>query len=568
VKNLRVGPLVRAISSNEVAIWTEWSHRCEVTLTATPTAHQQEPGTFSVRSQTVKIGGRYYALSRLTGLLPATWYDYQVSDAVQERRTSSPAEGTTIQCFRTFDLPDAGSALRLAYGSCRKLSTVEPDALSALGPWLLRSLDQRESLWPRLLLLIGDQIYADDRLGRPEQAHSSAQHAHVSQIVAAQPFEEFARMYEEAWAGDEGIRQVLAVLPTYMIFDDHEIANGWNISPTWRAHALQQGLEQTLVDGLVAYWAYQGWGNIGLRRADEHTLLAIMQNAAHNGEDALEALRECMRQVVYEETTPRWYYDILTTPPIFVADVRASRPALSHGTGPADVVPRIMNQEQMEQLRAWLQAHNASTALLVSSVPTILPPLIGFAEYMTGVPLLQGASSGALRRLGRVLADGQQKLAQRMSFDHWPRFNATWRELIALLASRKRDIVILSGDVHFSYAMTARRAFFPTQGHAVLYQLVASPFRNTLERRDKRLVLVQAWIKRAVYGGLHARVLPLIRTEGAKRVPSDMLCQNVVALVTCWPQRREVGKYCIRQVYLGVEKETLKEIAFTMVSRE
>jgi len=89
-----------------------------------------------------------------------------------------------------------------------------------------------------------------------------------------------------------------------MIFDDHEIANGWNISPKWRAHALQQGLEQTLVDGLVAYWAYQGWGNIGLRRADEHTLLAIMQHAAHNGEDALEALREGMRQVVYEETTP------------------------------------------------------------------------------------------------------------------------------------------------------------------------------------------------------------------------------------------------------------------------
>ena len=30
MKNLRVGPLVRATGSSEVAIWTEWSHRCEV----------------------------------------------------------------------------------------------------------------------------------------------------------------------------------------------------------------------------------------------------------------------------------------------------------------------------------------------------------------------------------------------------------------------------------------------------------------------------------------------------------------------------------------------------------
>src|SRR5215472_2251703 len=125
------------MSSNEVAIWTEWSHRCEVALTATPTDHQQAPGTFSVRSQTVRIAGRYYALSRLTGLQPATWYNYQASDAGQERGPSSPAEGTIIQCFRTFDLPDESLALRLAYGSCRKLST----------PGTRSGMDKTNGLW-------------------------------------------------------------------------------------------------------------------------------------------------------------------------------------------------------------------------------------------------------------------------------------------------------------------------------------------------------------------------------------------------------------------------------------
>ena len=48
-----------------------------------------------------------------------------------------------------------------------------------------------------------------------------------------------------------------------MIFDDHEITNSWNTSPDWRARALSHGLEPMLVDGLVAYWVYQGWGNPG-----------------------------------------------------------------------------------------------------------------------------------------------------------------------------------------------------------------------------------------------------------------------------------------------------------------
>jgi len=108
-----------------------------------------------------------------------------------------------------------------------------------------------------------------------------------------------------------------------------------------------------------------------------------------------------------------------------------------------------------------------------------LPPLIGFAEYVTGVRPFHRVCSGLVRQLGQALAGIQQKLALRMSFEHWPAFEATWHELIELLAMRERDMVILSGDVHFSYAMVARRTFFPSRRrHAVLYQFVASPFRT------------------------------------------------------------------------------------------
>ncbi len=267
-------------------------------------------------------------------------------------------------------------------------------------------------------------------------------------------------MYIESWTFDEGIRQVFAVLPTYMIFDDHEIRNAWNASPTWRAHVLQRGLEQTLVDGLVTYWVYQGWGNIAMQNADTHPLLAIMHQAAQNGEDPLEDLRACIRQSVYKETALQWHYDIPTMPPIFVADVRADRPAILNGADPTGVTPRIMSQQQMTQLHTWMQAHPASPALLVSSVPVLLPPVIGLTEYLMGVRPFQNVTSTPMHRLGKKLAGVQQRLASRMSFEHWPVFAATLHELIKLLDTRKHDLIILSGDVHFSYAMCARRTFF------------------------------------------------------------------------------------------------------------
>ncbi len=136
MEDLRVGPFVRAIRPNGVAIWTEWNHPCEVTLMATcEYVRGKSHRTFTVRSRTVTVGGRYYALSQLNGLQPATWYNYRVGNSTQGIASVIPsAEETNVQCFRTLDLPDAQNTLRLAYGSCRKLSAVGPDALSAWVP--------------------------------------------------------------------------------------------------------------------------------------------------------------------------------------------------------------------------------------------------------------------------------------------------------------------------------------------------------------------------------------------------------------------------------------------------
>lgn len=560
---LLVGPLVRAVLSDKVAIWTEWSAPCEVTLMASADSTElltgQSPALLTVSGRTVNVGGHFYALLVLSGLQAGTWYDYRLSATSLSAPADisfEPEEGTLLQCFHTLDLPEVGGALRLMYGSCRNLSETAPDALNAFGSWLRRFRDERESRWPHLLLLVGDQIYADEPV--ESQSHQSHQKRPEQPIV--QSFEDYAGHYSRAWTSDEGIRQVLAALPTAMIFDDHEITNGWNSTPRWQLEALQQGLESTLVDGLVAYWIYQGWGNICLQRSSEHALLTLMQQAAQDGEDLLAALRARIRRALFYKEPLAWYYTIPTAPPIFVIDARCGRSTLLEGEDPAELVPRIASKEQMAALRSWSREHAESLVLLVSSVPALLPPLIGLAEYLAGARPFERSSSRLLRRLRKPLQAVQERLAERLSFDHWPVFGETWQELVDLFSTRQHDLVMLSGDVHFSYIMSASRRLLHRRNSPRLYQLVASPFRNALGRKERLLIAGQSWLFRAFYSGLHLRMFPLHK-KGAHPAPPRMLFQNVVALVTFSPQAK--GKYRFQQTYLGIRSAAtgLEEIS-------
>jgi hypothetical protein len=271
-------------------------------------------------------------------------------------------------------------------------------------------------------------------------------------------------------------------------------------------------------------------------------------------------VRAYMRKTVYEEIAPHWHYDIPTAPPIFVMDVRADRPAILHSKDNADAPARIMSLQQMSELQAWIKNHDTSTVLLVSSVPVLLPPLIGLAEYVMGVRPFHNTP---LRWLGHPIARIQQRATRRMSFDHWPVFAATWRELVKLLSYRKHDIVVLSGDVHFSYTAAAQHGIFHSRKRATLYQLVASPFSNALDSRDARLVLTQARLKRAIYGGLQTRVRRLASANAKAQVTHDILIQNTVALVTFEPHVSgpKEGIYSIKQTYLAVTDRQLEEIA-------
>ena len=60
----------------------------------------------------------------------------------------------------------------------------------------------------------------------------------------------------------KNVRKLLANIPTYMIFDDHEISDDWNITQEWKEKMIEEHLAcQTLSNGIAAYWLFQAWGN-------------------------------------------------------------------------------------------------------------------------------------------------------------------------------------------------------------------------------------------------------------------------------------------------------------------
>ncbi len=549
---VHTGPLVRATSSTSSVIWAEFSQPCHVTVIATPALQADtlfELAISEAQMHTVTVGSHYYAAPELIGLHPSTWYTYQIVIHTESgEHALEPASVT--QCFRTFDItipnqshhPEATlipPALRIAYGSCRKAGYPAIDALSAAGSWLSQHIDKRESVWPHLLLLIGDQIYADEPTPPMLAIYPQLQEG-------AKTFSDFADMYHYVWTCDTGIRQVLAALPTFMIFDDHEVTNNWNNVPSWREQRIQEGQEGLLVDAIVAYWVYQGWGNLQ-QANNQHPLLALMREGEQSQTDILEALRAYIREETVSSIERSWHYVIPTTPSIFVANARAGRTSV-FSDQPEQVYEssRILGKQQMAELQQWMQQQN-TIALLISSVPILLPPVIGLAEYLMGLRPFQ--QNRLLRGVGLQLARIQQWVTLKTSFDHWPLFTDTWQELLHLLDTQSADIVALSGDVHFSYSMSARRTI--RQPKNVLYQLVSTPFQNVLSPSSRKEIELQSTMTRISYGGLSMRMLPLYKPSH-QPVRSSIIWQNALAFITV---QLHADGYTLRQDYMGIVDE-------------
>ena len=453
---LILGPLLRYVGETDAVVWVETDEACMVEV-------------LGARERTFHVEGHHYALVRPHGLESGRWYDYDVR-LDGERvwpRDDSPFPGGRFRTFPT-DRP-----LRVAFGSCR--APVPGRGVDALKALAQRMSAQDPDQWPNLLLLLGDQVYADDVSVATRQFLASRRDLDKPPGPRVWGFEEYTRLYREAWQ-EPCLRWLLSTVSTAMIFDDHDVHDDWNLSASWVADRRREDWwEGHIVSALMSYWVYQHLGNLSPDEHEREELFAAVREA----EDAGPLLREFAHRADRDPACYRWSYrrDLGFTRLVTI-DSRAGR-----------VLDEDRRSMLDEEEWAWLEREATGGydhLLLATSLPWLVAPAVHHLEAWS-----EAVCAGAW---GRRAARAVERLRQAIDLEHWAAFQSSFvrlGELQRAVGAGERgvapaSVVTLSGDVHHAYLAEVT---LPEGGgepvRSSVWQAVCSPVHNPLSAPEQ-----------------------------------------------------------------------------------
>jgi hypothetical protein len=460
--HLLIGPVLRRVVGDRATVWVE--------TTEPATVRVEAEGGGAGSAHTFSAYGHHYAIVVVGGLLPGASNPYRV---LLDDRPAWPPDDSPHPppVIRTRPADDAAEPVSLIFGSCREATAratarkLPPDALDGLARRLMTDPDH-PGLRPDLIVLLGDQVYADKPTAKVKRfvkrRRAAGHHGPDDQVVS---FDEYTKLYLESWRDPE-VRWLFATVPTVMIFDDHEIIDDWNTSAAWREHmSAQPWWPERISAGLASYWVYQHLGNLSPDQLAADPLLTKITSV----EDATDLLHDFGLAVDRPESAEntdqpyQWSFalDIGRTR-LVVLDNRCNR-ILTPGAR------RMLPEAEWN----WFadQARGDIDHLVVgSSLPWLLPPAIHHAEAWNQ----WRADSADTRAAGAA-----EQLRRAVDMEHWAAFPHSFDALTDLfreVAARHggpATISVLSGDVHHSYVARADLRL-PTPVH----QLTCSPIHN------------------------------------------------------------------------------------------
>jgi DNA-binding transcriptional regulator YhcF (GntR family) len=462
---LLLGPLLRHVDPVSATVWVETDRPCTVDV-------------LGRTARTFCVGGHHYALVVVEDLEPGSTTPYEVR--LDDAQVWPPADSAfPASRIRT---PAGSGAFRLAFGSCRYASprTVEdsegipPDALDLYAQQLAAMPEDR---WPDALVLLGDQVYADELTEHTRSLLHRLRDRRTEQRTPddqVADFEEYTRLYYESWR-DPQVRWLLSTIPSSMIFDDHEMIDDWNTSAAWRATASQEPWwKGRIIGGMVSYWVYQHLGNLSPQElAENETWQTIQRMSADGaGQDAEPVLRQMAELADAEPATIRWsFVRHWGDARLIMVDTRAGRVLEEQHR-------RMLDEDEF----AWIEAamrravdEGVEHLILGTSLPWLLPHAIHNLERWNETLNVRHHN----RWRGRI----SEKVRQGADLEHWAAFGHSFERLGAALTSVARGehgrapatAMVLSGDVHHAYAAELVQ---PGGLQTRVHQLTVSPLHN------------------------------------------------------------------------------------------
>ncbi|QES41393.1 alkaline phosphatase [Streptomyces venezuelae] len=469
---LRLGPLLRYVDGSTATVWVEADRPC----TAEVRCADGSGGT----ARTFQIAGHHYALVPVTGLTPGTETAYEVrlgagagAGAAVWPLPDSPFPASTI---RTPAEPGEGDPeLRVTFGSCRwaappsgEHDPVGPDALDTLAA---RIAADPAAERPDVLLLLGDQVYADQTSKATQRWLAARRDLTDPPGTQVADYEEYTHLYYESWLDPE-VRWLLSTVPSSMVFDDHDVIDDWNTSAAWVAEMrATPWWRERILSGLMSYWVHQHLGNLPPDELARDKLYASVC-AARDGTDVLRAFAASADA---DAGAARWSYRRdFGRVRLLMVDTRAARVLAEDERAMLDAAEAEWVREQ-----ALADPGTYDHLLIGTSLPWLLPHLIHDAEGWNAA-LCRGARGERWARFG-------ENLRRRSDLEHWAAFPASFEALTALIAEAgsgpgaPATVCVLSGDVHHAYV--AEPSWPAGDGpDARVLQLTCSPVHNSIPR--------------------------------------------------------------------------------------
>ncbi len=249
--------------------------------------------------------------------------------------------------------------------------------------------------------------------------------------------------------GLAGVQRALAHLPVYMIFDDHDITDDWNLTRGWEEAAYGHAFSKRILgNAMIGYWLCQGWGNA----PKIFDRLTVDIPRYFNGQGYAYQDELIDRLLSWN----RWHYSLQTLPKMLVLDTRTQR---WRSESRANKPSGLMDWESLSELQQNLIGEE--TVIMVSAAPIYGVKVIETIQKiftLLGKPLLVDA-------------------------ENWMAHKGTANVMLNIFQHVKTppNFIILSGDVHYSFVYEVRHRF--RRSRAKIYQITCSGIKNEFPAR-------------------------------------------------------------------------------------
>jgi hypothetical protein len=245
-------------------------------------------------------------------------------------------------------------------------------------------------------------------------------------------------------AGLKEVRRAMAHLPVYMIFDDHDVTDDWNLTRGWEEAAYGNPFSKKIIgNALIGYWLCQGWGNAPVKfssltdTADDY----FGEQGVNNQAELIDIL------LAWQQ----WHYHLDTSPKVVVLDTRTQRWRSESKAGKPS---GLMDWEALSELQQVLI--NEPCVIMVSPAPVY------------GVKLIETVQ--------RVFTFFGQPLA--VDAENWMAHPGTANVMLNIFRHPKTppNFIILSGDVHYSFVYEVTHRF--KRSSSKILQVTCSGIKN------------------------------------------------------------------------------------------